>query len=164
MMRRLPCSFVLLVLAAAPLGAQQARPEPDGGWFRPVARYGKWVSFLTAAAFTGLAVREHSHSADSWDQLLEICRANNADCTVGSDGRYLNLIAENHYQRSLYFDARARRRLMAGQAALVVAATLFIADLTRGPGGPPNIPFDPNRLVVGVTPRGTAQIGWKLEF
>lgn len=156
---------ILLTAAwTAPLCSQEAGPEPRQSWIRPVARYGKWLTTATAIVFTSIAVREHTHSAESWDQLMLICRTDNADCTVGPDGRYLNTIAENYYQRSLYFDARARRRLLIGQAAVVVAASLFIADLTRGPNGPPNIPFDPNKLVLEPTGAGRTKIGWRLEF
>lgn len=159
-----PRLHLLVVFAAAPLAAQQPSPEPGAGWTRPVAHYGKWVAMVAAAVFTGLAVREHDRSAQAWDQLLGICRNDNADCTVAADGRYVNQVAENHYQRSLYFDARARRRLLAGQVTLVVAATLFIADLARGPNGPPNIPFDPNRLVVAPAAGGGTRVGWRLQF
>ena len=164
-MKNLLTGLILFTaILVAPLAAQEASPEPRQSWIRPVARYGKWLTTATAIVFTSIAVREHSKSAESWDQLMMICRTDNADCTVGADGRYLNTIAENYYQRSLYFDARARRRLLVGQAAVVVAASLFIADLTRGPNGPPNIPFDPNRLVLGTGPGGTTKVGLRLEF
>jgi hypothetical protein len=162
--RRVAVALAVATVIASPLCAQQAAPETQGSWIRPVARYGKWLTAATAIVFTSIAVRQHSHSAESWDQLMMICRTDNADCTVGADGRYLNTIAENYYQRSLYFDARARRRLLVAQAAVVVAASLFIADLTRGPNGPPNIPFDPNRMVVGPASGGGTKIGWRLEF
>lgn len=156
--------MLFTVILVTPLAGQEASPEPRQSWIRPVARYGKWLTTATAIVFTSIAVREHSHSAESWDQLMMICRTDNADCTVGADGRYLNTIAENYYQRSLYFDARARRRLLVGQAALVVAASLFIADLTRGPNGPPNIPFDPNKILVAPSADGGTKVGLRLEF
>lgn len=155
---------VLAAAAVSPLAAQQTTPPPRWAWVRPVARWGKWVTAAAAAGFTALAVREHAQSADSWDALLLICRTDNADCAVGPDGRYLNIIAENHYQRSLYYDARARRRLIAGQATLVVAAGLFILDLSRGRNGPPNVPFDPNRIVVAPAAGGGTRIGLRLGF
>lgn len=160
-----PAAIALLFgVLASPVAAQQVAPEPTRSWTRPVAHYGKWVTVAAAIGLTALAAREHSQSADAWDQLLLICRTDNADCTIGPQGRYLNIIAENHYQRSLYYDARARRRLVIGQVALVAAAGLFIADLSRGPNGPPNIPFDPNRIVVGPASGGGANVGVRLEF
>jgi hypothetical protein len=152
------------VALVAPLAAQEAAPAPGRSWTRPVARWGKWLTAAAAVGFTALAVREHAQSADSWDALLSICRTDNADCAIGPNGRYLNIIAENHYQRSLYFDARARRRLVVGQATLVVAAALFIVDLSRGRNGPPNVPFDPNRLEVGPGAGGGTRIGVRLQF
>ena len=111
------------------LTAQETKPDTRWGWTRPVVRYGKWLTAATAAGMTYLAAREHSRSADSWNSLLGICRTNNADCAIGLDGRYVNPIAEANYQQSLYYDARARRRLVAGQVALVISAAMFIADL-----------------------------------
>jgi hypothetical protein len=155
---------VLYVVLTLPLGAQQATPEPRPGWTGPVAHYGKWVTAAAAIGLTALAVREHDQSAVAWDRLMLICRTDNADCAVGPDGRYLNNVAEGYYQRSRYYDARARRRLIGGQVALVVAAALFITDLARGPGGPPNIPFDPDKLIVAPGPLGGAMVGVKLDF
>lgn len=159
-----PRPALLLLALTAPLAAQQPAAPPAGGWTRPVVRWGKWVGAAVAVGFTAFAASEHAQSADSWDALLLICRTNNADCAVGTDGRYLNIIAEGHYQRSLYYDARARRRLLAGQAALVAAAALFIVDLRRGRDGPPNVPFDPNRLEVGPAAGGGAKLGWRVPF
>ena len=162
--RRRALLLILHVVLVLPVAAQQATPEPTGGWTRSVAHYGKWVTAAAAIGLTALAVREHDQSAVAWDRLLLICRTDNADCAVGPDGRYLNNVAEGYYQRSLFYDARARRRLIAGQVALVAAAALFITDLARGPGGPPNIPFDPNKLVVAAGPHGGAMVGVKLDF
>jgi len=156
----------LLVLAGAaqPLAAQQAKPDPDAGWIQPVAHYGKWLGVTAAAVLTALALREHQSSDEAWTQLLDICRADSTDCALRPDGSYINPVSENHYQRSLYYDARARRRLMFGQIALAVGAALFIYDLSGGPKGPPNIPLDPNRLVLGPAAGGGTQVGWRLEF
>jgi hypothetical protein len=164
MNRTLAGLLLLHAVLVVPVAAQQSAPEPTSSWTRPVAHYGKWVTAAAAIGLTALAVREHNQSADAWDQLLLICRTDNADCTIGPQGTYLDPIAENHYQRALYYDARARRRLVVGQVALVIAAGLFIADLSRGQNGPPNIPFDPNRLVLGTSPGGGTRIGVRLEF
>jgi hypothetical protein len=163
-MKAILAACVVVAGAAQPLGAQQANPEPNGGWIQPVARYGKWLGIATAIALTGLAVREHTYSSENWNQLLDICRVDNADCAIGPDGAYLNTVAEGYYQRSLYYDARARRRLMYGQVALVAGTALFIVDMGGGPNGPKNIPFDPNRIVVAPTVDGGAKVGLRLAF
>ena len=159
---------LLLLALVAPLGAQQAAPTPPAppsrGWIEPVAEYGKWMSLAGAIALTALAVQEHSHSDEAWNSLLEICRTDNADCTLGPQGAYLNPVAEAYYQRSIYYDSRARRRLMFGQVAFAVGAALFIYDLSGGSEGPANIPLDPNRLILGTTANGKTQVGWRLEF
>ena len=163
-MKALRVALVLLAGAAQPLAAQQAKPDPDAGWIQPVARYGKWLGVTAAAVLTALAMREHSSSDEAWNSLLEICRADNQDCALRSDGSYINPVSESYYQRSLYFDARARQRLMFGQIALAVSAALFIYDLSGGPKGPPNIPLDPNRIVLGPSPDGRTNIGLRLAF
>ena len=158
-----------LVLAACSplvrLAAQdQPRPQPRWGWTRPAAHYGKWLTVAAAAGLTVMGAREHDKSAVEWRQLLTICRLDNADCALGTDGSYVNPIAEAHYQRSVFYDARARRRLLGGQIALVVSAALFIADVKRGQNGPPNIPFDPNKLLVAPAAGGGTRVGLHLEF
>jgi hypothetical protein len=153
----------IAVFFAGPLVAQE-RPAPrSAGWIRPVAHYGKWLTAGAAAAFTVFAAREHSRSADAWDALLAICRQDNADCALGSDGRYANTVAEAHYQQSLYYDARARRRLIVGQTALVLSVAMFVFDLRRG-NGPPNIPFDPDKLIVTPARNGGALVGLRLRW
>jgi hypothetical protein len=131
---------------------------------RPVVHYGKWVTAAAAIGLTALAAREHDRSARAWSSLIGICAADNADCALGADGRYINPVSEQFYQRSLYYDGRARRRLLAGQIALVITATLFIADLGRGTSEPSNIPFEPNRLLVARASGGGTSVGWRLDF
>jgi hypothetical protein len=156
-----------LLLAAANLAAQEPKPAPATprwSWTRPVVRYGKWVTAATAGALTVLGAREHHQSSESWNNLLGICRRNNADCAIGPDGLYVDPLAEANYQRALYYDARARKRLVAGQIALVISAAMFIADLRGGRNGPPNIPFDPNKLLVEPTRDGGTRVGLRLAW
>lgn len=161
--------LALLCLAGAAPAAGQAttpepQPQPRWAWTRPVVRYGKWLTAAAAAGLTYLAAREHHQSTDSWNRLLGICRSNNADCAIGLDGRYINPVAEGNYQQSLYYDARARKRLVAGQVALVISAAMFIADLRGGGSGPPNIPFDPNKILVEPGADGGTRIGLRLRL
>jgi hypothetical protein len=130
---------------------------------RGVVHYGKWLVAGSAVAFTVMGAREHDHSNHQFSALLAQCRADNATCTLSPDGRYLNAAAEALYQSSTAYDRRARVRLLAGQAALLVAAGLFIADLAHQAGGPANKPFSPLRVSRdGRT--GRAQIGVRLAF
>jgi hypothetical protein len=159
------CLVVALASSITPtLAAQEPAPQSRWTWTRPVVRYGKWLTAAAAAGLTVLAAREHNRSAKAWDQLLGICRADNQDCAIGADGAYLNPVSEAAYQQSLHYDARARHRLMAGQFAVVVSAALFIADLRRKQNGPPNIPFDPNKLLVAPAAGGGTKIGLRLSY
>lgn len=162
--------FALALAAAAPASAQTERP--GGGlptershWTRGLIHYGKWATAGAAVALTAMGAREHSRSKRHWDRLLDICRANNADCTLGPDGRYTNAVAEQEYQQALHFDRRANRRFLGGQVSLLATAALFIADL-RGGGsrqGPKNIPLAP--LEVSAEPAGdAARVGLRFAF
>ena len=137
-------------------------PGDRATWRRGVVHYGKWVAAAGAVGLTALAIKEHSYSAREWDQLLAICRARSTDCATGSDGRYLDYQAELHYEKAIYYDHRARRRLIGGQLSLLTAAVLFLADLHPG-RGPGNIPFKP--LQVGRTPSGDGvNVGVRFAF
>jgi hypothetical protein len=165
-MRATTLCALLCLAGTTPALGQDVKPAPQSGsgWTRPVVRYGKWLTAAAAGGLTYLAAREHNQSADSWNRLLTICRIDNADCAIGLDGRYVNPVAEANYQQSLYYDGRARKRLLAGQVALVISAAMFIADLSGGRNGPPNIPFDPNKLLVEPTSDGGARIGLRLRM
>ncbi|OLC02351.1 MAG: hypothetical protein AUH78_19910 [Gemmatimonadetes bacterium 13_1_40CM_4_69_8] len=130
---------------------------------RATVHWGKWLAAGSAVAFSVMGAHEHSRSNGEFSQLLTLCRANNDDCLLGTDGTYLNPAAEQLYQTSIHFDRRARLRLLAGQATLLVAAGLFIADLTHQASGPENKPFAP--LKVGLDRRtGGALVGVRLTF
>ena len=132
-------------------------------WRRTTVHWGKWLVAGVAVTFTALGAHEHANSNREWGALLALCRANNADCLLGSDGRYLNPAAEQLYQSSLEFDRRARARLLAGQGALLAAAALFIADLRHHAGGPGNKPFAP--LELSADPSGSgARVGLRVDF
>jgi len=156
-------SLVLaLTLAAARLAGQQDSLQRATS--RPVlVHYGKWLAAAGAAALTALGAHEHASSNREWNALLAVCRANNADCALGADGRYTNPAAEQLYQSSLFFDRRARARLLGAQAALLVAAGLFIADLRHRSAGPGNVPFAPLELSADPSGHG-ALVGIRVTF
>jgi hypothetical protein len=157
-------AFLALAAWAAPLAAQQAAPPPSGGHAsRFLVHWGKWATAAGAIAFTALGAREHHYSDVEWNQLLDICRNNNADCMVGSNGRYANGNAELLYQSSIRFDARARRWLLGAQAAALATAALFISDLRHHTDEPGNIPFKPVSLELSPTRTG-AVLGVRVAF
>ena len=130
---------------------------------RATVHWGKWLVAGGAVAFTVMGAHEHSSSNREFGALLSMCRADNTDCLLGPDGRYLNATAEQLYQSSIHFDRRARVRLLAGQATLLVAAGLFIADLAHHASGPGNKPLSPLD-VSGDVRTGGARVGVRLTF
>lgn len=156
MIRTLGFAAVLSGLAAA-LPAQRTDDTgsvPARSWIHPVERYGKWASAVAAIGFTILAAHEHQTANVSWNQLLALCTENNAACVQRADGHYVDSDAERLYQRTVYYDRRARRRLIAGQVALLASATLFILDLRHSHGQPPNIPFHGLEVTAEPSARG----------
>lgn len=139
---------------------QDVRPD---GWRRGVVHYGKWLTAGAAVAFTVMAAHEHSHSRRHWDDLLTLCRSADAACARGNDGRYLQSQAEVLYQQSIYYDARANRRLLGAQASLLVTAALFIIDLSGRNDEPDNIPFSPLKVTVEPS-RDGALVGMRIAF
>jgi hypothetical protein len=145
-------------------GAQEipAAPAPRG-WSRSIVHYGKWATAATAVGLTMLAAREHASAQESWRRLIALCRGDNAACQLRADGGYVDYNAEVLYQRTAYYDRRARGRLLGGQVALLASAALFIMDLRHQGGNPPNIPFHGLQLTAERAGDG-ARIGVRLAF
>lgn len=169
-MIRLRALVPLLVVAAAPLGAQAPVPEgqvppPSGRSFiQRIAGPGKWVAGAASIALIAFAVKEHDRSNESWDALVAICQADNERCEVGADGAYRDVEAERLYQESLYYDRRAQRRILGGQAALVVTGALLIVDLSVRRDGTRNVPFDPDKAYVAPAKGGGVLLGMRVKF
>jgi len=175
-MRRTACllsGFALLTAMCLSAQARDSLPRPTfhvasrsrgtGNVGRATVHWGKWLAAGSAVAFSVMGAHEHSRSNGEFSQLLTLCRANNDDCLLGTDGTYLNPAAEQLYQTSIHFEGRARLRLLAGQATLLVAAGLFIADLTHQASGPENKPFAPLKLAVDER-TGGALVGVRVTF
>ena len=148
--------LLTLALMLLPIEARAQEPHPAAPR-RALMHWGKWATLGTAVVLTAFAEREHRASQREWDQLLQICRANNNDCAIGADGHYVTYQAELHYEASIYYAHRARHRLIGGQLGLLASAVMFIADLRGGTESPKNIPFH----AVEVTP-GSAGDGVNL--
>lgn len=163
MTRSLVCLCLLAMPAAAQLPTTPPREPPPGRtFFEGMAHYGKWLTGASAIVFTAMGAHEHGYSQDSYDALVDLCRADNSRCVTGPGGAYTDPTAERLYQESLYYDQRARRRILLGQLAVVVTAALFVVDIQSGGGGPPDIPFDPQ---VTFTPSGPeARLGFRFAF
>jgi hypothetical protein len=145
------CGALHSVAAQTGPDANASRRELVSSWRRALPHYGKWVTALSAVAFTVFAQREHNQSQHVWNSLLDVCHSAQDACAIGPDGRYVQSDAEQLYQRSRAFDRRANRWLFGAQASLLVSASLFIIDLHPGEG-PGNIPYP------------AVQVGMRLSF
>lgn len=152
--------MAVLALALAGRGATAQTPvvdsTPRAAWKHAAVHYGKWGLAAGAVAFTALAIEQHRHSTDAWNSLLAICSGNSQLCVVGPDGRYRNYQSEYYYQLAIYYDHRARWRLIAGQASLLAAVGLFVYDLKGQSVTPPNQPVHPVKLALTPTTGGAA--------
>ena len=138
-------------------------PAPGSSLRQGAVHYGKWLTAGAAVAFTVMAAQEHRHSRRHWDDLLTLCRSADDACARDSNDRYISPQAEALYQQSMYYDARANRRLLGAQASLLVTAALFIIDLSGRNAEPDNIPFRPFRVTVEPTSDGAA-VGMRIAF
>jgi hypothetical protein len=162
-MTRIGLFPVLAVMLAGPLAAQQVNPAVsahhapwDHGW----VHYGKWASAVLAATFIGLGAHEVARSDDAFHQLLTTCRVDVAKCVLDPSGAYVNPTNEQLYQTSLDYERRARVRLLAGQASLMLAAGLFLADRGRHADEPDNVPYH-----LTVEPGADAtRVGVRVQF
>lgn len=156
-------AVVMGLVSTARAQEQPQTPPRSGGWSRSIVHYGKWVTAATAVGLTILAAREHDRAQDDWRQLLDLCRSNNATCQLRSDGQYADYNAELLYQRTTYYDRRARSRLIGGQVALLASAAMFILDLRHQGGEAPNIPF--HGLELSAEPkRDGARLELRMRF
>jgi hypothetical protein len=145
--------------AAIPATAQQI----DSAAVRtsPVlVKYGKWAT-LAAAVGMGIKAATAHHAADqAFSRLTRYCNTDSSRCAQGSNGAYVDPIAEGYYQASLRQDGRARRWLVGGEVALLGTAGLFVWELTRPKRTPRNIPFEPS---LEFTP-GATRLGLRAAF
>jgi hypothetical protein len=106
------------------------------------------------------ALRSHERADDAFDALEARCLGNHERCALGGQGQYLDPDIEGLYQSSLRYDRQARGWLIGGETALAGAAALFIWELTRPKGRPPNIPFEPEVRSM----RGGTGLGLRVAF
>jgi len=165
MSRALVAATCLILLAGTLAAQEEPATPPPRSWSENLVHYGKWTTAVAAIGLTVLAAREHDRANESWQQLLDLCGHDNAACALRSDGRYVDYQAEVYYQKTVYFDHRARRRLLGAQLSLLTSAALFILDLRHHGGNPPNIPFSGSRFEVTAEPQvDGARVGLRMSF
>ena len=134
MMRTLLLLFLVLGLPRQ-MAAQETSP-----WIK----YGKWGLLVVTVGFNLAASEANERANMSYDVLTGRCLRDPQLCTVDESGMYNDPTSEELYQRTVRLDTSSRRFLIAGQAALLGAAAMFIYEFTRPPGTPDdNIPFAP---------------------
>ena len=137
-MKRISLLLLPLLFAATPtMAAAQGSPAP--------VKYGKWAVLAASVGLNLLAADVHNDANRVFDQVESRCATpNNARCQVDAAGTYIDPVTEGLFQESLRLDRRAKRWLIAGEAALLGATALFIWELTRSQESPPdNEPFAP---------------------
>jgi hypothetical protein len=161
-MMRIGLLPAIAIACVAPLAAQQVNPAvtAHAASKHGLAHYGKWLSAAAAITLTGLGAHEYASSDDAYRELRNICRADATRCAIGSSGSYTNAASEDLYQASIRYARRARVRLLAGQASLLLAAGLFLADHGRRGSEPGNIPY---HLTV-ESQGGGARVGVRVNF
>ena len=151
-MKRSAAVLLGIVLLGIPATGQQLAPtaSPD------LVKYGKWGLLATSVAMNILAGRAHDQAEKAFAVITETCAIDRFLCLTFTDGRYVDFILEEQYQKALDHDREARRWLIGGETALVGSAALFIWELTRPKHRPDNIPFEPEvrRLRTGGTGLG----------
>ena len=123
--------------------------------------WGKWAGAGLSLTLHLLAVSANSKANDAYSSLQTACAIDNSLCDAGADGSYTNPKTAALYQESLHQDRRARAFLVGGEVALLGTVALFVIDLTRHKGPPPDIPFDPE---ITPGPNGTTHVGFRVAF
>lgn len=152
--RAFSLSLALLLLSTA-ARAQEASPA------NPLVHWGKWGAAGLSLTFHLLAVSANNKANTAYSELQSSCADDPHLCDLSSDGSYADPGSEALYQESLHQDRRARGLLVAGEVALLGTVALFVVDLTRHKGPPPNKPWSPE---ITTGPHGTTRIGLRVAF
>ncbi len=145
--------LILLALGTAtPLRAQLASDSMVRPPSPALVKYGKWALVAAAIGMGLKASSAHDDADRAFSRLENYCFSQQNGCPKSANGRYLDPVAEGHYQTSLAGDKRARNWLFGGEGALLAAAGLFVWELSRPKSMPRNIPFNPE---IRWTPRET---------
>lgn len=165
MNRAITLTAILTGLVPALVAQETPATPPPRNWKENVVHYGKWTTAAAAIGLTIMAAHEHDKANQSWDRLLALCQQDNASCQLRADGRYVDYQAELDYQQTLYYDHRARHRILGAQVSVLTSAALFILDLRHHNGNPPNIPFSGSRFELTAEPLGDgARLGMRWTF
>lgn len=139
---------------APPPAERMAQPDARSPW-RPLrlAKYGT-AALAVGTGVWGFLVQEDAD--DAYRALEDRCAEEPDLCReLLDDGSYADPTLEGEYQ-AIREDYRTARFLLVGsQVVLAASVALFILDLP-GDGTEPNIPYEPERLRLGVGARDGA--------
>lgn len=135
----------------------RVRPPPPvriaGGGVRPMA-VAKWGSLLSTAGTAVYGFAASMAADDHYARIEDACAEDVARCRISeTDGRYLDPEIEEWDRQAERLDRRARVGLIASQVGVAASIVLFILDL-RDTGAPPNVPYQPSRVQVGLSAIG----------
>jgi hypothetical protein len=153
--RALLLSLGLLLLSSAARAQEQTTPA------NPLVHWGKWGAAGLSLTLHLLAVSANNKANTAYSELQNSCFQDPHLCDLTSDGSYADPGSEALYQESLHQDKRARAFLISGEVALLGTVALFVIDLTRHKGPPPNKPWNPE---ITTGPHGTTHIGVRVAF
>lgn len=166
-----------LIVALAPLSVPgtcfaQTSP-PDTTQTRTVERHriaagpdymriSKWTALAGGLGTAGYGFLTSLDVDDRYEELELLCASDPVRCGARApDGSYLDPELERRYRDVLRRNRWAKRTLVAGQAGVLAGAVLFVLELRRR-GPPPNIPFEPARLIFEPDGQGGARIGVRM--
>lgn len=127
-------------------------------------RVGKWSTLAASLGVAGYGFVASVGADDAYVRLETVCVSDPARCGRRTpSGAYADTLLEERYQSVLRRERRARRSLIVGQAGLVASVVLFVLDLRRR-GPPPNIPFEPSRLIIEPDGNGALRIEYHVRL
>lgn len=153
-----PCVRGLAMGAAGAL-ADPAPAFRAEGW-RPlsIAKWGMLGSTAVAAVY-GLSA---SLEADGlYDDIAAICGLDAGRCDVLPEGGYADPEVARLDRDARKLDERARTGLLATQIGVAATLALFILDLRDG-GPPPNVPYVPPQIRVGIGRDGGVRVAGRI--
>ncbi len=150
---------LVTLLVGAPALAQTSEGAASKPWFVSASHYGKWVTLASTGGLLAEGALRHRTADREYASLVSLCRDTPLLCDKAPNGSYLNAQTETLYQRTVSLDHGARNWIVAGEASLLAAGTMFLLDLVYHHDGPKNIPYAP--FAVYVRP---GKLGMALRF
>lgn len=155
---------VAKVSPEAPRGPIPVVVQEKHGERHPILRLAKWGAMAVSAGASVYGFHVHGQADDAFQELQDICDQQPDRCgSRHPDGSFADTDLEGRYQQVLDKDRSARTALILAQVGLATTVVLFILDL-GGNEAPPDIPFEPPKIVVGPNHRTEVSYSVALPF